>query len=444
VKEVAQNHLGEEVTRAVITVPAYYNERQRECVRRAGALAGFHVERILNEPTAAALAYAYGRSVRQRVLVYDLGGGTFDASILELQDNVYEVVSTGGDTFLGGVDFDNRIVARLLQDYERQAGVPFDGDRVALSRLVDAAERAKCALSERQEFHVHLPYLAMKDGQPVTLDATLTRSEVAALVEPFVDRTLEVCRNVLEAKGLRPQDLDEIILVGGQSRMPLVHDRVRAFFGKSPSRAVHPDEAVAIGAALLAHSLNSAEGVVLIDVLPVAIGVTMPDGRMKRVFERNTPLPSRRQYALSTTRDGQTDFELVIVQGEAATADDCEYLGTVRLDGLPSGPRGMVRIGVVFELGAECLLSVTAHELPTNRLVRALFATRDTPGRRVLADTARATADGSPARTDLPAPEVIGGGANGGPPQAPPPTVAAEPLPRPGGLVGFFRQLLGR
>lgn len=379
VKEVAQNHLGEEVNRAVITVPAYYNERQRAAVRNAGALAGFRVERILNEPTAAALAFAYGRHVNQRVLVYDLGGGTFDASILELNDNVYEVVSTGGDTFLGGVDFDNRIVEKLLQLYQEQVGAPFDGDRVALSRLVDAAERAKCALSERQEFEIQLPFLAMNDGKPVTLDVTLTRDDIVALVEPLVERTLDVCREVLAAKGLTPQDIAEVLLVGGQSRMPLVRQKVQGLFGRTPSRAVHPDEAVAIGAALLAHSIGSAEGLVLIDVLPMSIGIGLPGGRVKTIIERNTPLPARKQYGLATTRDGQTEFELVVVQGESPKAAECDLLGTVKLAGLPSGPRGMVKIAVTFELGAECLLTVTARELNTGRQVRTVLNTREKP-----------------------------------------------------------------
>ncbi len=260
VKEVAQNHLMEEVNRAVITVPAYYDERQRSAVRLAGALADIHVERILNEPTAAALAYAFGRGLNQRVLVYDLGGGTFDASVLELNDNVYEVVSTGGDTFLGGVDFDGKIVDRLLAAWKERTGSGFSGDRVALSRLVDAAERAKCALSERTDFPIQLPFLALEDGQPVSLDMHLTRADIVELVEPLVDRTLDVCRGVLLAKGLEPKDIDEVLLVGGQSRMPLVHEKVAAFFGKQPSHAVHPDEAVALGAALLAHSLGSAQG----------------------------------------------------------------------------------------------------------------------------------------------------------------------------------------
>ena len=380
VKEVAQNHLGEEVNRAVITVPAYYNERQRQAVRHAAALAGLRVERILNEPTAAALAYAYGRHLKQRVLVYDLGGGTFDASVLELTDNIYEVVSTGGDNFLGGVDFDARITETLLREYAQQVGAEFGEDRVALSRLTDAAERAKCALSERASFPLQLPYLALHDGKPVTLETLLTRAEVELLVAPLVDRTIQVCREVLEAKGLSVQDIDEVILVGGQSRMPLVHRKVAEFFCKAPSRTVHPDEAVALGAALLAQSLESAEGVVLIDVLPVSIGIALPGGKVKTIIGHNTALPVRKQYGLSTNRDGQTEFELVVVQGESELAEECAYLGTLQLTGLPAGPRGMIKIAVTFELGAECLLSVTARELNTRRQVTVVLSTNPGPG----------------------------------------------------------------
>jgi molecular chaperone DnaK len=435
VKEVAQNHLQEEVNRAVITVPAYYNERQRAAVRLAGALAGLHVERILNEPTAAALAYAFGRNLNERVLVYDLGGGTFDASVLELNDNVYEVVSTGGDTFLGGVDFDNRIVERLLATWKERTGSELPSERVALSRLVDAAERAKCALSERTDFPVHLPFLALQDGKPVSLETHLSRAEIVALVEPLVDRTLDVCREVLLAKKLHPKDIDEVLLVGGQSRMPLVHEKVAAFFGKQPSRAVHPDEAVAIGAALLAFSLGSAQGVVLIDVLPMSIGIGLPGGRVKTIIERNTALPARKQYGLATTKDGQTEFELVVFQGESQTAGECEYLGTLRLEGLPPGPRGMVKIAVTFELGAECLLTVKARELNTGRQVEAVMSAKEGPNaaRRKLeqagVDKVQTGSFSVPDRTPAAVP-------------APRPKAGAQA--QPGGLGGLLRRLFGK
>ncbi len=430
VKEVAQNHLGEEVNRAVITVPAYYNERQRAAVRLAGALAGLHVERILNEPTAAALAYAFGRHLNQRVLVYDLGGGTFDASVLELNDNVYEVVSTGGDTFLGGVDFDNRIVERLLEAWKERTGEPFAGDRVALSRLVDAAERAKCALSERSEFPVQLPFLALREGQPVSLDTLLTRPEVVSLAEPLVDRTIDVCREVLLARKLHVSDIDEVLLVGGQSRMPLVHEKVAAFFGRQASRAVHPDEAVAVGAALLAHSLGSAEGVVLIDVLPMSIGIGLPGGRVKTIIDRNTPLPTRKQHGLATSKDGQTEFELVVLQGESSAAADCEYLGTLALTGLPPGPRGMVKIAVTFDLGAECLLTVTARELNTGRQVQAVMSTREGPSA-----ARRRLEQGTPPETAMPrASRANGDGA----------ARRAPAGPGAGGIGAMIRKLFGR
>jgi molecular chaperone DnaK len=446
VKGVAENWLGEEVDRAVITVPAYYSERQREAVRRAGALAGLHVERILNEPTAASLAYAWGRDVHQRVMVYDLGGGTFDASVLELADRVYQVVSTGGDTFLGGVDFDARIVAHLIAAYEQAHG-PFSGDAVARSRLTDAAERAKCALSETDRFPVHLPYLSTVDGNPVALDTVLTRAELERLVEPLVDRTLQTCARVLADKGLGPDDIDEVILVGGQSRMPLVQERIRSFFGKAPSKAVHPDEAVAVGAALLAHSLDSAEGVVLIDVVPISIGVGLPGGggRVKRVIERNSPLPVRKEYQLATTKDDQRTFDLWIFEGEGVTVAECQYLGTIQLTGLPRGEKGSVRIAVAFELGEECLLAVRAREISTGREVEVVFTTKGTPDevrKRVEKEAAHAAAGlpSPPSATSGPAPV----GAPARPVSREISRPGVEPPERPAGLKGLWSRITGR
>ena len=441
VKGVAENFLGEEVNRAVITVPAYYSERQREAVRRAGALAGLHVERILNEPTAASLAYAWGRNVRERVLVYDLGGGTFDASVLELADRVYQVISTGGDTFLGGVDFDARIVAHLVAEFEKAHG-PLQGDAVARSRLADAAERAKCALSEQDTFPVHLPYLASVNGVPTALDVTLTRAELERLVAPLVERTIQTCARVLDDKGLDPEDVDEVILVGGQSRMPLVQERIRSFFAKAPSKAVHPDEAVAIGAALLAQSLNSAEGVVLIDVVPISIGVGLPGGggRVKRVIERNSPLPVRKEYQLATTKDDQKTFDLWIFEGEGSTVAECQYLGTIQLTGLPRGPKGSVRIAVAFELGEECLLAVRAREMGSGREVEVVFTTKGTPDevrKRVEKEATYAAAGIAPPPGVAPP----GPPAAGGPKEIPRP--ASPPAPA-GGLKGLWSRITGR
>ncbi|XXF81432.1 TIGR02266 family protein [Myxococcaceae bacterium GXIMD 01537] len=379
VREVAQNQLAQPVSRAVITVPAYYNDNQRQAVREAARLAGLHVERILNEPTAAALAYGYGRKLTQRVLVYDLGGGTFDASVLELNDTIYEVISTGGDTFLGGIDFDTAIVEYVLEEFQKQTGRPFQGDRVAMQRIHDAAERAKCSLSERSDFRLHVAFVTMIENKPYDLDVTLTRQKLIALTEGLVDRTLEVCDEVLKAKNLTPKDIDEVILVGGQSRFPLVHEKITKFFGKAPSRGVHPDEAVALGAGLLAHSLGQLEGVVLIDVLPMAIGVGLPGGRFKPVLERNISLPVTKSYTLSTSRDNQAEMEVTIFQGDSDRAGENEYLGTLRLSGLPRRPRGQVQVAVTFEVNNESLLKVTAKELSTGTQVSSTFSTRDTP-----------------------------------------------------------------
>ena len=379
VREVAQNQLGVPISRAVITVPAYYNDNQRQAVREAGRLAGLYVERILNEPTAAALAYGYGRKLSQRVLVYDLGGGTFDASVLELSDTLYEVVSTGGDTFLGGIDFDNAITTWLLEEFRLKTGQVFQGDRVALQRIQEAAERAKCALSERSEVRVHVPFATMIDSKPYDVDVHLTREKLIALTKGLVDRTLQVCTEVLQAKGLGPQDIQEVILVGGQSRFPLVHEKITAFFGRPPTKNVHPDEAVAIGAALLAHSMGQVEGVVLIDVLPMAIGIGLPGGRFMPVLARNASLPATTGYELATTRDNQTELELAIFQGDSDKALENEYLGTLRLTGLPRAPRGGVRVAVTFAVDGECILKVTARELSRGTEVSSTFSSRRSP-----------------------------------------------------------------
>jgi molecular chaperone DnaK len=381
VKEIAQQYLRQAVTRAVITVPAYYNDNQRQAVRHAGAMAGLFVERIVNEPTAAALAFAHGRKLDQRVMVYDLGGGTFDASVLELHGSINEVISTGGDTFLGGTDFDKVIVDHLLTKFKEANGIAFPGDRVALQRVNDAAERAKIALSEALEYQVKVPFVAMVGDKPYDLVETLTRAQLVSLTSHLIDRTLKVCDDVLGARGLKPSDIDEVLLVGGQSRMPLVRERLLAYFGREASRAVHPDEAVALGAALLAHSLDSpdADGVVLIDVLPMSVGVGLPGGRFKKVIERNTSLPHRKKLSIATTKDDQRELEIAVFQGEADKAQDNEYLGTLGVRDLPRGPRGSAAFDIEFGLSAECLLTVTAIDKKTGKAVSATFSTQDTP-----------------------------------------------------------------
>jgi molecular chaperone DnaK len=379
-REVASQALGEPVTRAVVTVPAYYNEHQRAAVRAAGRLAGLHVERIVNEPTAAALAFGYGRGLDQRVLVYDLGGGTFDASVLEIQGDVYEVVSTGGDTFLGGVDFDAQLVDHLVYRFMEKHGVAPPDDPVAWQRLRDAAEETKIALSTAERAVARVPYLCRtEDGRTFDLEVEVTRAELEGLTGRLVDRTLEVCREVLQARGLGPKDVHEVLLVGGQSRAPLVWRRIAEELGREPNRSVHPDEAVALGAALLADSAARIDSVVLIDVLAMGIGVGLPGGRMATLLPRNTTLPAKRSHEIATTRDAQIELELQVFQGDSAKVSECEYLGTVKFGGLPARPRGEVRVGFEFALGAEGLLTVTAREVGTGRTAVVQLATVDTP-----------------------------------------------------------------
>jgi molecular chaperone DnaK len=381
VKDLAERWLGSAISRAVITVPAYYNDNQRQAVRAAGALAGLDVERIVNEPTAAAIAFAQGRSLQQRIMVYDLGGGTFDTSVLELHGNVYEVISTGGDTFLGGVDFDKALVQDLLGRFKRKHGIDFDGDRVALQRITDAAERAKISLSERLTTQVNVPFVAMVGEKGYNLEETVLRVELEKLTADLVDRTLRVCDDVLTNCGLKPADLGEVLLVGGQSRMPLVRSKLREFFGKEPSKAVHPDEAVALGAALLAHSMQSGDiaGMVLVDVLPMSIGVGLPGGRFKKVVERNTSLPHKKTYSIWTSQNDQKVLEIPIFQGEAERAQQNEYLGTLVVPDLPPGTKGNVVFDIIFSISAESLLTVTAEERGTRRSVTATFSTQDSP-----------------------------------------------------------------
>jgi molecular chaperone DnaK len=385
VKDLAERWLGTGISRAVITVPAYYNDNQRQAVRAAGALAGLDVERIVNEPTAAAIAFAQGRALEQRVMVYDLGGGTFDTSVLELHGNVYEVISTGGDTFLGGVDFDKAIVQDLLARFKQKHGIAFEGDRfeadrVALQRINDAAERAKIALSERLTAQVSVPFVAMVADKGYNLEAVVSRAELEKLTADLIERTVRVCDDVLTNCGLKPADIGEVLLVGGQSRMPLVRARLREFFGKEPSKAVHPDEAVALGAALLAHSMQSGDigGMVLVDVLPMSIGVGLPGGRFKKVIERNTSLPHKKAYSIWTSQDDQKLLEIPIFQGEAERAQQNEYLGTLIVPDLPAGTKGNVVFDIIFTVSPESILTVTAEERGTRRTVSATFSTQDT------------------------------------------------------------------
>ncbi|MBN2497818.1 MAG: TIGR02266 family protein [Deltaproteobacteria bacterium] len=371
IRDIAREMLGEEVNRAVVTVPAYYNENQRQAVREAGILAGLHIERIVNEPTAAALAFGYNRGLDQRVLVYDLGGGTFDASVLELCENVYEVMATGGDTFLGGVDFDNQLVDYLLQEFCKQVGCVPEMDRSAMQRLRDAAEQAKCALSEKHETIVRLPFFAAVKNTPKDLEVRVSREMLEDLCRPLVERTLRVAAQVMKQAGLRPQQLDNILLVGGQSRMPLVWRLIQEVFGRQPSSGVHPDEAVAIGAALLADSVGRIDSVVLIDVLPLSIGIGLPGGGFLPVLQAGTALPATKSYTISTFKDMQTRIELLIFQGDNERLIHNEYLGTLVIGGIQPGPKGANQIEITFSLDQECLLKINARNRTREKVLDA-------------------------------------------------------------------------
>ncbi len=379
IKEIAQGYLEVPVSRAVVSVPAYYNDNQRQAVRQAGLMAGLRVERIVNEPTSAALAYGFGRGLNQKLLVYDLGGGTFDASVLQVRNDVYEVISTGGNTFLGGVDFDNRLIDYVLDRFYEEHNINLRHDAVKMQRIKDAVEKAKCDLSHEETTELIIPYIDLKDGQPLDINLTLTRELLNSLVEDLVEETIRVCDAVLSAQGLTPDDIDEVLLVGGQTRMPLIHKRISEHFKRTPQKSVHPDEAVALGTAILAYSFGQSGLVKLVDVLAMSIGIGLPGGRFKPVAPRNHKLPFEKHYTISTTRDNQTELEIVIFQGESNMIADNEYLGTMRLDNIKPAPRGHAKFDISFKLDTECILTVTAKDLQTGEVKELVLSTMDTP-----------------------------------------------------------------
>jgi molecular chaperone DnaK len=375
IKENAESVLGEPVDQAVITVPAYFNDRQRQAVRAAGRLAGLEVLRVLNEPTAAALAYGLGRTLDQRVAIYDLGGGTFDISVIDIKDKVFEVVATGGDTFLGGVDFDDRVMQWVLREFLVAHDIDLSYDRTAITRIRDAAEQAKIKLSSELAAQLHLERIATADGGvPLDLDVELTRAKLEELTGDLVERSITTCDRILQEAGATKGQIDELLIVGGQSRMPLVRSRLEDFLGRPPSQKVHPDEAVAIGAAIMAKSLSSrgaSRDVTLLDVLPMPIGINKPDGSMHVLFPKNEPLPAKKTRVLTTSKDEQKTLVLKMYQGESARCEDNELLGSFVFYGLRKGPKGEVRLEVTFHIDSEGILNLSARDKDTGEAVQS-------------------------------------------------------------------------
>lgn len=377
VRLLAEERLKAPVHRAVVAVPTWYTEAQREAVREAGRLAGLHVERVAVDATAAAQALR-AQPQPQRLLVYDLGAATFDVSLLELRAGGYELVSSAGDPHLGGANFDEAVGAWALAELESEHGARLT-DRVAVQRVYEAAERAKIALSDKLEARLAVSLVTVVHQRAVDLDRTLTRAQLEKLTRPLVDRTLEICQELMRARGLRADQIDAVLLAGGQSRAPTIEERLTVLFGKRPVRAGNPEELVALGAALLADAVTQDEGTRPIGLLPVSIGVGLPGGRFQVVIPKTTPLPARRTFVLSTTKDHQAAFQLLVFQGESARVAENTYLGTFKVDKLPAAPRGGVSIELTFELDDACLLTITAREVASKRDVSAHYATQDTP-----------------------------------------------------------------
>nr|CAE45330.1 unnamed protein product [Magnetospirillum gryphiswaldense]CAM75303.1 Chaperone protein DnaK [Magnetospirillum gryphiswaldense MSR-1] len=367
-KETAESYLGEKVTQAVITVPAYFNDAQRQATKDAGRIAGLEVLRIINEPTAAALAYGMEKKGSGIVAVYDLGGGTFDVSVLEIGDGVFEVKSTNGDTFLGGEDFDARIMDYLADEFKKEQGIDLRADRLALQRLKEAAEKAKCELSSSMQTEVNLPFITADASGPKHLNIKLTRSKLEALVEDLVARTVEPCKAALRDAGLKASEIDEVILVGGMTRMPKIQEVVKEFFGREPHKGVNPDEVVAIGAAIQGGVLKGeVKDVLLLDVTPLSLGIETLGGVFTRLIDRNTTIPTRKSQVFSTAEDNQTAVTIRVFQGEREMAADNKILGQFDLMGIPPAPRGVPQVEVTFDIDANGIVNVSAKDKATNK-----------------------------------------------------------------------------
>jgi molecular chaperone DnaK len=367
-KESAEAYLGEKLTQAVITVPAYFNDSQRQATKDAGKIAGLEVLRIVNEPTAAALAYGLDKKKDEKIAVFDLGGGTFDISILELGEGVFEVKSTNGDTHLGGDDFDDRVIHWLVDEFKKDQGIDLSKDRMALQRLKEAAEKAKCELSTTLETEINLPFVTADASGPKHLNLKLTRAKLEQLVDDLIQRTVGPCRQALKDAGLDANQIDEVVLVGGQTRMPKVQQVVKDFFGKEPHKGVNPDEVVAIGAAIQAGVLvGDVKDIVLLDVTPLSLGIETLGSIMTRLIERNTTIPTRKSEIFTTAADSQTSVEIHVLQGEREMARDNRTLGKFHLVGIPSAPRGVPQIEVTFDIDANGIVNVSAKDMATSK-----------------------------------------------------------------------------
>ncbi len=368
IKEFAEEFLGEEVTQAIITVPAYFDDSQRQATKDAGTIAGLEVLRIINEPTAASLAYGFGQDKNEVIAVYDLGGGTFDISILEIGEGILEVKATAGDTFLGGEDFDSRVMEHLLAEFKRSTGIDLSQDTMAMQRIKEAAEAAKCDLSTRDVTDISLPFIAADNTGPKHLEVKLTQAKLEELVGDLVERTLDPCRDALEAARIKTSDIEQVILVGGQTRMPMVVRTVSQFFGRTPCQDINPDEVVGIGAAIQAGILQGeVKDLILLDVTPLSLGIETHGGLFTKIIDRNSTIPTKKSMIFTTVADNQTTVEVHVLQGERGIAAENRSLGRFDLIGIPGAPRGVPQIEVTFSIDSNGIVHVGARDLATGR-----------------------------------------------------------------------------